>query len=129
MKVTVQGYLDDKLKKAVSPEAKIHLLTEWYKNMQKYIPFVTGVLMSGMRISETPLTEAEAAEIMQREGIREDGIHFAAEYAGRLYYGDGFNFTKDQHPLAQARWGDVAWELDGEKIMNDFKQYIITKEE
>jgi len=110
LRVTVQGYLDDKLKKAVSPEAKIFLLTSWYRAMYPYIPFVTGMLADNVE-------------------IKEDGIYFNQVYAGRQYFGDGFNFTKDQHPLAQARWGDVAWELDGEKIMNDFKQYIITKEE
>lgn len=103
--VTVGAYLNDMLSRMVSPEAKEELLIEWYKSMYEYIPFVTGNLANNI-------------------SIQSDGIHFKVPYARRQYYGDNFNFTKDQHPLAQARWGNVAWDLHQEEIMNDFINYL-----
>ncbi|MBO5726957.1 MAG: hypothetical protein J6S00_07850, partial [Clostridia bacterium] len=51
-------------------------------------------------------------------------IHFKVPYANRQYEGAKFNFTRDIHPLAQAHWAQVAADLHGEQIINEFKQYI-----
>lgn len=40
--------------------------------------------------------------------ITPQGITYLQPYATRQYYGDDFNHTKDYHPLASARWDEVA---------------------
>lgn len=33
-------------------------------------------------------------------------VSYNTPYARRMYYGDGFNFSKDKNPLARARWDE-----------------------
>lgn len=57
----------------------------------------------------------------------DQNIHFKAPYASNQYNGNNFNFTKDQHPLAQSHWAEVAADLHGEEIVKATKKYIIRK--
>lgn len=121
----VSFYMEKALQKAISPKAKQFFLMEWYRKMFPYIPFVTGTLASTMDFEDgrqIHLTEAEAMKI-GCENI-EQNIHFKAPYASNMYYGDGFNFTKDQHPWAQARWAQVAAELHGQELVDSLKEFI-----
>lgn len=58
--------------------------------MNQYVPMRTGAL-------------SQTFTIKQSEPY---GIEYTQPYAHRLYYGDGFNFNKEQHPKAQSRWAD-----------------------
>ena len=125
----VSFYMEKALQKATSPDVKRYFLTEWYRKMFPYIPFVTGTLASTMDFEDgrqIHLTEAEAMKIGHEniENSADINIHFKAPYASNMYYGDGFNFTKDQHPWAQARWAQVAAELHGQELVENLKKYI-----
>jgi len=117
----VSFYMERALQKATSPDVKRFFLMDWYRKMFPYIPFVTGMLASTMDIEmqRTP----EQSMLAGLESI-DQNIHFKAPYASNMYYGDGFNFTKDQHPLAQARWAQVAADLHGEELVNDLREFI-----
>lgn len=117
----VSFYMEKALQKATSPDAKRYFLTEWYRKMFPYIPFVTGMLASTMDIEMQ--RSPEKAIMIGLEGI-DQNIHFKAPYASNMYYGDGFNFTKDQHPLAQARWGQVAADLHGKELVDNLKEFL-----
>jgi len=118
---SVSFLLDKELQKIVSPDATRYLLQQWYIKMFPYIPFVTGTLAStsDIAIERSP----DAAMVEAIEGI-DQIIHFKAPYAERMYYGDGFNFTKDQHPQAQARWAEVAADLYGEELSRELTEFI-----
>lgn len=117
----VSFYMERALQKATSPDAKRFFLMDWYRKMFPYIPFVTGMLASTMDIEmqRTP----EQSMLAGLESI-DQNIHFKAPYASNMYYGDGFNFTKDQHPLAQARWAQVAADLHGQELVDDLREFI-----
>lgn len=58
--------------------------------MNQYVPMRTGAL-------------SQTFVIKQSEPY---GIEYTQPYAHRMYYGDNFNFNKEQHPKAQSRWAD-----------------------
>lgn len=130
---SVSFYMEQELQKHMTPEAKRFVLCEWYRRMFPYIPFRTGLMASLMDLSEgenaknIDFSLDEAAMIVGLETIQNDPrnvIHFRAPYANRQYEGIDFNFTHDQHPLAQARWGEVAADLHGDEIIQELKDFV-----
>lgn len=125
-KNSVSFYLEEPLRKIMTPEAKEFLLSEWYRMMFPYIPFVTGMLASTTDMTGKEFSPAEAMQI-GLDGIKQTKtyIHFKAPYASNQYDGLNFNFTKDLHPLAQAQWAQIAADLHGEQIMKNVKTFIL----
>ena len=121
---SISFYLDKELQKIVSPDATRFLLQQWYIKMFPYIPFRTGTLASTMDIAMN--RSPEQAMLEGVEGI-DQIIHFKAPYASNMYYGEGFNFSKDQHPLAQARWAEVAADLHGQELSRELAEFIERK--
>lgn len=99
-------YLSGIIDKFSSNETKVFTYETWYRYMFPYIPFKTGALASTYSIGE-------------------NGITFKVPYALRQYTGDNFNFSKEQHPLAQARWGEVAMDIKGNAIANEVKNFLL----
>ena len=129
-KKSVSFYMEKELQKCMTPQAKRFFLTTWYRYMFPYIPFRTGLLASLMDIPEdvqgiqiSP-DEAMLMGIQDIETNPDNVIHFRAPYATRQNEGDNFNFTRDLHPLAQAHWEQVAADLHGEQIVNEYKAYV-----
>lgn len=120
--------LEKPLRELLAPDTKEFLLSEWYRKMFPYIPFVTGTLASTTDLTEQNISPAEAM-LLGLEGIKQTKthIHFKAPYASNQYKGLNFNFTKDLHPLAQAQWAQVAADLHGEEIIKATKKYILSK--
>ena len=129
-KKSVSFYMEKELQKYLTPQSKNFLLCTWYRYMFPYIPFRTGLMASLMALSENGNTvniHPDDAMNIGLENIKNDPenvIRFRAPYANRQYEGDNFNFTRDHHPLAQARWGEVAADLHGEQIINEYKYYV-----
>ncbi len=124
---SVSFYLEEELKKFMTPEAKNFTLVSWYRYMFPYIPFNTGLLASLMDIQEKTNLSPEQAMLLGIEAIENNPrnvIHFRAPYASVQNDGDNFNFTKDLHPLAQAHWEQVAADLHGEQIVTELKKYV-----
>lgn len=119
---SISFYLDKELQKITGKDATRFLLQQWYIKMFPYIPFVTGTLASTTDIEIQRSPDQSMLEAI--EGI-DESIHFKAPYASNMYYGDNFNFTKDQHPLAQAHWAQVAADLHGEELSRELKDFII----
>ena len=123
---TVSFYMEQELQKYMTPEAKNFFLCSWYRYMFPYIPFDTGVLASTTAMSNEKISIDESMEL-GLESIRsnpQNVIHFKAPYASTQYDGLNFNFRTDQHPLACARWAEVAANLHGEEIINELKRYV-----
>lgn len=51
-------------------------------------------------------------------------ITYNQPYAKRQYYGDNFNFSKEQHPLATSHWNEPAMAANREKIVKEIAEYI-----
>lgn len=123
---TVEFFLDEELKRHMSPEAKRTFLQEWYRYMFPFIPFDTGMLASLTDLSGQQHFSPEQALQQGLESI-ENNIHFKAPYATNQNNGDDFNFTRDLHTLAQAHWEQVAADLYGDKIVEATKKYVTRK--
>ncbi len=72
-----------------APQTKLELHQVLKDISDPYVPYNTG------RLSENVT-------------VNSDGITYHQPYARRVYYGDYMNFRKDKHPLATARWNEVA---------------------
>lgn len=104
-RVSVSAALSKELKRCLDTRTRTFANLTFYRYMIPYTPFVTGAMATTVN-------------------IQADGIHFEVPYAHRLYEGDDFKFSKELHPLAQARWGEVAANLHGDAISREIKFYI-----
>ena len=71
----------------------LYAASEWHRLYFDYVPFATGTLANTIRIEATD---------------RGASIVHTVPYAHRLYRGVGFNFRRDLHPMAGARWDQRA---------------------
>lgn len=78
---------------------------EWYKLYTPYVPMDTGMLSSTVAI-----TPGE--------------IEHTVPYARYQYYGDGFHFSRQQHPRAAARWDEKAAPEQGRRLASTLQSYI-----
>lgn len=126
----VSFYMEQELQKYMTPEAKNFFLCTWYRYMFPYIPFRTGLMASLIEIPEDTKNFNISPDTALQMGLAaikadpENVIRFKAPYAQRQYDGENFNFTRDLHPLAQARWAQVAAELHGEQIVKEYAGYV-----
>ncbi len=79
--------------------------SELYRLCDKYVPMQTGMLAQNVEI--TPKY-----------------VRYVSPYASRMYYGVGFNFRKDKHPLATAMWNKVAMETQRDKLTRSVEAYM-----
>lgn len=88
--VRVEG-LDGKKtsERILNHKAKMFTASTIARYMNPYVPMRTGALSQTYEISDTNYS-----------------ITYTQPYAHRMYYGDGFNFNKEQHPQAQSRWAE-----------------------
>lgn len=62
-----------------------------------YVPYDTGNLSEDITVDET-------------------GVTYNAEYADKQYYGEEFHHNTEHHPLATARWDEVAMQTQQEEL-------------
>ena len=106
-KVTVSASLQKKLAECLDDSTKIFANNTLFRYMYPYTPYVTGTMSEDVDIDA-------------------DGIHYNSIYANRNYYGEGFKFSKEKHPLAQAKWGEIAGKIHGSAIARETENYIKT---
>jgi hypothetical protein len=83
----------------------------WHKLYDPFVPMDTGLLAHD---AIDYLVEGDA-------GI----IHHKAPYASRIYYGEGYRFSKEKHPLASAQWDKAAIAAGKDKdLMESVQNYI-----
>ncbi|MCI8332848.1 MAG: hypothetical protein HFE78_08505 [Clostridiales bacterium] len=107
-KVTVSAPLQKKLAGCLDNETKIFANNTFFRYLYPYTPYVTGTMSEDVDIDE-------------------EGIHYNSVYANRNYYGEGFNFSKEKHPLAQEKWGEVAGSIHGVAISREVENYVKSK--
>ncbi|MBQ9428614.1 MAG: hypothetical protein IJU41_03610 [Clostridia bacterium] len=84
---------------------KIFANTELWRLCSPYVPMRTGTLMSNVEI--TP-----------------EHLRYKAPYAARMYYGEGFNFRRDKHPLATAKWDEAAMQTQKDKLVRAVTEFM-----
>ncbi len=78
---------------------------EWFRLITPYVPYETGNLAEDVTIEPNKIT-------------------YNALYARRLYYGTSFNFRKDKHALASAKWNEAAKAIQKPKLIRALQRKI-----
>lgn len=79
--------------------------SEWHRLYEPYVPMDTGVLKDTVT-------------------IRPKEIEHTAPYAHYQYNGTNFNFRKDKHPKASAKWDQAAAASQLDKLASSMQAYI-----
>lgn len=78
------------------------------KMCDPYVPFLEGPLSQTIEV--TP-----------------EYVRYTQPYAHYQYNGDGFNFTRDYHPLASAHWDDAMMRDHREEFVAQVKQILLRR--
>lgn len=91
------------------PSARLFANSELRRLSDPYVPFRTGALAGTVEITSKYL-------------------RYIVPYAHKMYEGEGFDFRTDTHPLATARWDQVAMKNGGkQKLAKSYTAYINKK--
>ena len=75
------------------------------RHMDKFIPMDSGIL----------------AQSYKTEPFK---VKYYAPYARRMFWGENYNFQKDRHPLATARWDIATSSAEGQQIADELRAFI-----
>lgn len=97
--------IDDDVKKVTLQNVNFWTFaaTEWWRLITPYTPMDTGTLFESVH-------------------IRPKEIEYYQPYAHRVYTGDYMNFRTDKHPLASARWDEVARPTQERKLIKSLNK-------
>lgn len=82
----------------------------WAKMMTKYVPYRSGML------SQTYVTEPFKVTYIQRYS------HY--QWQGVSQSGNPLNYSKDQHPLVESHWEEVAEREHKREVAKAITEYI-----
>ncbi len=108
MHIDVEININSKqLRDAVMNDSKFWTFaaSEWHRLYSPYTPYKTGMLDNTVVI--TP-----------------GQIEHTVPYARYQYYGERFHFSKEQHPLASAKWDQAAEPTQKIKLIRTLQNYI-----
>lgn len=110
-KVTVDTTeIINKLNSLTQDEDTMTLIHANYaKILDPYVPYDTGYLSQ------------DSVE------IESDGVVYTADYAWRQYYGEDFKHKTEVHPLATARWDEVAMQTQSDVVQAMVRDVLVEK--
>ena len=97
------------IKDRIDQDATLFLANEAYRLMDKFVPMETGQLAGNVDL------EAKGNKAT---------IRYRSPYAHRLFYGEGFNFSKEKHTHATARWDKAMLAVHREALVKAIQAYI-----
>ena len=80
----------------------------WRKRVEPYVPYRTGRLCNDVT-------------------VRPFKIEYNAPYANEVYNNVYMNFNKEKHPLATAKWDEVAAPAIMDGFVDDLQEYVNKK--
>lgn len=89
----------------LNEKAKLFAANEAFRLMTPYVPMDTGMLS-------------------QTVDVRPGEVHYKVPYANKQYNGENFNFSKEKHSLATARWDEAMTAARGEDLARAVNAYI-----
>lgn len=82
---------------------------ELNKLMFDYVPMDTGSLARNVDVTATDSVGT---------------VHYTSPYAVYQYYGEGFAFSKNKHPLATARWDKAMMQQKGAQFIRSVQAFV-----
>ena len=97
--------IDNILGNLIDDDVMLFAHNEFWRLYSPYVPMDTGTLL-------------ESVEITPKY------VRHIVPYAACMYYGSGFNFRHDKHPLACAYWDKVAMQTKKTELIESIQKYI-----
>jgi benzoyl-CoA reductase/2-hydroxyglutaryl-CoA dehydratase subunit BcrC/BadD/HgdB len=98
--------------KVIDDNVKLYANQRYYEYMKPYIPYDTGALCDGAKVTKDGVIFGESADI-------------PIMYAPYVYYGAiRGSFHTDKHPLATSYWNIPAEIAHREELSKDVENYI-----
>lgn len=72
----------------------------------------------------SPYVPMDTGMLDQTVEITEDYVHYKVPYAHYQWNGNGFNFSRDKHPLATSHWEKAMAVAKGAQLARDIEGYI-----
>lgn len=72
----------------------------------------------------TPYVPYDQGPLSKNYVVTKDDIVYKMPYAHRQFNGDGFNFSKDMHPLATAHWDKAMMAARKDRLTKAVEDYI-----
>lgn len=72
----------------------------------------------------TPYVPMDTGTLSQSYTTTPYKVIYNQPYAHRLYEGDGFNFSREKHPLATAHWDEAVKTAKGKQLADEITKYI-----
>lgn len=107
-KIEISLDIEKELKNLIDDDVKTFAHNVLFHMTNPYVPMDSGMLSQNVKVDET-------------------GVEYEQPYADRQWNGEHFNFQKDKHSLATARWGEVAMQAHGEELTEAVEEYIIRR--
>lgn len=105
MKVDVSGVAAKIAEICSNREVGLFAASEAMGGMDPYVPYREGDLSRSAQPSPFRVTYTES-------------------YAARMYYGSGYSFSKEHHPLATAHWDEEWHKAHGEELSRAVEEFI-----
>ena len=83
----------------------IFVANTWSKSFSPYVPMQTG-------------------NLDQNVAIEPFKVVYLSVYAHNMYTWVDYNFSKEQHPLAQAYWDRASYSADKKKVAREITDYL-----
>lgn len=80
--------------------------TEWHRLYTPYVP------------------RGDSGNLTDSVSITPGQIEHTQPYARYQYYGEGFHFRRDLHPMASAKWDQKAEAIQGPKLISTLQAYV-----
>lgn len=77
-----------------------------------------------LRSIAEPYVPMRDGPLSQNVEVTPKHLRYVSPYASRMYYGIGFKFSKDEHPLATAKWDEVAMQMHRDKFIRAVSAYM-----
>lgn len=93
--------------KRITGDRRVGIFTaeSFAKHANPFVPMYTGALSQNYKTEPYKVT-------------------YTAPYARKMFYGTGFNFSKESHQLATARWDKATKTAKGNVIAKEVEEFI-----
>lgn len=108
VEVDVSGIADKLYSLLTDPDVMTEVHREFADTIDPWVPYDTG-------------------ELSQNLTIDASGVTYNADYAAKQYYGTEFHHKREHHPLASAKWDEVAMQTERDAFALKVRDILIRR--
>ena len=101
--------IGDKIMSPFTVGLEMDVCNAFIKIVDPFVPYDTGVLSEDVDYVHT---------------MDGSAVVYTAPYARKQYYGEHFNHNTEHHPLATAKWDQVAMQTERDRFVKDVETIV-----